>query len=110
MADMESTLDLERFGVPISNKENKKLEAVVKEKEKEILNRQNNVDLYRDRIEAITGHLKNVKQELGHTLVRKLWNIFVECYNNELLASLYCLAQKIMLKSVVHLDCHTCVL
>jgi len=76
MADIGNTLDLdlERFGVPVSNKENKKLEALVKEKEKELSSCQINVDLHRERVEAIAGHLKNVKQELGHTLVRKIQN------------------------------------
>ena len=72
MNDIESTLDLERFGVPVSNKENKQLEAAVKEREKQISDGQIKVDLHKERIEAITEHLKNVKQELHHTLVRTM--------------------------------------
>ncbi len=70
MADLE-TFDLERFGVPVSNKENKQLEAAVKEKEKHITSCQIKVDLHKERIDAVTEHLKNVKQEFNHTLVRK---------------------------------------
>ena len=63
-------VDLERLGLPIANEENKRLEVAVEQKEKEIGRLQVQIDEHKDRIQAITDHLRNVRQELQHTQVR----------------------------------------
>ena len=64
--DVES-LDM---GLPIANAENKKLEAEVQRKEKEITSLQHQAEQLGDRVQAMSDHLKNVRQELQHTQVR----------------------------------------
>lgn len=68
--NMDGEIDLERLGLPVTNKENKKLEVEVQEKEKEIALHLIKVEEHEERIQAITEHSKNVKQELQHTQVR----------------------------------------
>ena len=63
-------IDLESLGLPIANDENKKLEADVQRKEKEISRLLLQIEEHSDRIQAISDHLKNVRQELQQTQVR----------------------------------------
>ena len=70
--DQESEVDLEQLGLPISNTENKLLEAELQQKEKEATTYQIKIDEHKNRIQAITDHLKNVKKELQHTQVYEL--------------------------------------
>ena len=65
----DSDIDLDIPGLQASNKENEQLEAEVQEKQKYIGNYQIKLDQHQERIQAITDHLKNVKQELQHTQV-----------------------------------------
>lgn len=67
--NLEGGIDLENLGLPISNPENKQLEAQVRSKEKQITELQRKADEHKDRIQAITDHLKNVRQELQQTQV-----------------------------------------
>lgn len=67
--EVTSGMDLESLGLPIANDENKKLEADVQRKEKEISRLQLQIDEHSDRIQAISDHLKNVRQELQQTQV-----------------------------------------
>lgn len=67
--EVASGIDLESLGLPIANDENKKLEADVQRKEKEISRLQLQIDEHSDRIQAISDHLKNVRQELQQTQV-----------------------------------------
>lgn len=67
--DFESGLDFGQLGLPISNTENKLLEAELQRKQKELSAHQIKISGHQDRIQAISGHLKNVKQELQHTQV-----------------------------------------
>jgi len=67
--EVASGVDLESLGLPIANDENKKLEADVQRKEKEISRLQLQIDEHSDRIQAISDHLKNVRQELQQTQV-----------------------------------------
>lgn len=67
---LEGDVDLENLGLPISNAENKNLEAQVQKKEKEISVLQRKADEHKDRIQAISDHLKNVRQELHQTQVQ----------------------------------------
>lgn len=62
-------VDLESLGLPIANEENKKLEAEVQRKEREITSLQLQIEEHRDRIQAISDHLRNVRQEVQHTQV-----------------------------------------
>ena len=64
--DLEGELGL---GLPIANEENKRLEAEVQRKEREIAALQLQIDESKDRVQAISDHLKNVRQELQHTQV-----------------------------------------
>ena len=69
-AELEGALfDMGGMGLPVANKENKKLEAEVQRKEREIAALQLQVDVHKDRTQAIRDHLKNVRQELQHTQV-----------------------------------------
>ncbi len=68
--DLGGELDLERLGLPIANEENKKLEAAVQQKEREISRLQQQVQDHKERAQALTDHLRNVRQELQHTQVR----------------------------------------
>ena len=64
-----SGIDLDRLGLPVANTENKLLEAEVQGKEKEINSLQLNIDEHKDRVQAISDHLRNVRQELQQTQV-----------------------------------------
>ena len=64
-----SGIDLDRLGLPVANTENKVLEAEVQRKEKEINGLQLHIDEHKDRTQAISDHLKNVRQELQQTQV-----------------------------------------
>ncbi|KAM9279337.1 LOW QUALITY PROTEIN: coiled-coil domain-containing protein 39 [Morus bassanus] len=55
------------FAVPVANAENKALEDELQEMQKEKVNLQNELTGFEERIEAMTSHLKNVRQELGFT-------------------------------------------
>lgn len=66
---MDEDIDLENLGLHISNAENKNLEAKVQKREKEISSLQRKADDHQDRIQAISDHLKNVRQELQQTQV-----------------------------------------
>ena len=68
--EREGTIDLERLGLPVANAENKKLETEVQAKEKEIAALQLQIEEHSERAQAISDHLKNVRQELQHTQVR----------------------------------------
>ncbi len=67
--DLGRELDLEQLGLPVSNTENKWLEAEVQKKQKDLSANEERVDQHKERIQAISDHLKNVKQELHHTQV-----------------------------------------
>ncbi|XP_067219303.1 coiled-coil domain-containing protein 39 [Chanodichthys erythropterus] len=54
------------FVLPVANAENKALEEELKRKQKEQLNLENKLNKYKDVINALTEHLKNLKQELSH--------------------------------------------
>ncbi len=69
LESLEGGIDLENLGLPISNTENKQLETQVQQKEKQITLLQRKADEHKDRIQAITDHLKNVRQELQQTQV-----------------------------------------
>ncbi|KPP64539.1 hypothetical protein Z043_117108 [Scleropages formosus] len=60
----------EGFAMPVANAENKALEDELQRKQKEKSNVENKIYTYRDRIQAMGEHLKNVRQELSHTQVR----------------------------------------
>ncbi|XP_067309269.1 coiled-coil domain-containing protein 39 [Pseudorasbora parva] len=55
------------FALPVANAENKALEEELQRKQKEQLNLENKLNKYKDVINALTEHLKNLKQELSHT-------------------------------------------
>eukprot|EP00062_Callorhinchus_milii_P021610 gi/632978509/ref/XP_007905952.1/ PREDICTED: coiled-coil domain-containing protein 39 [Callorhinchus milii] len=55
------------FAIPVANTENKDLEANVQKMEKEKIHLHNKLAEFKDRIHALTQHLKNVKQELNYT-------------------------------------------
>lgn len=55
--------------LPISNERNKQLEGEVRRRERDISALQLQIDEHRDRVQALRDHLKNVRQELGHTQV-----------------------------------------
>lgn len=58
LESLEGGIDLENLGLPISNTENKQLETQVQQKEKQITLLQRKADEHKDRIQAITDHLK----------------------------------------------------
>ena len=68
--DLEGEIDLEQLGLPISNTENKLLEAEVQRKQKELAAHQFRIAQHKERIQAVGDHLKNVKQEVQHTQVQ----------------------------------------
>ena len=70
--DLDSGIDLEQLGLPISNTENKILEAEIQKKQTEISTHDVRILENKDRIQAITEHLKNVNQEVQHTQVRNI--------------------------------------
>ncbi|NXO72786.1 CCD39 protein, partial [Phainopepla nitens] len=53
------------FAVPVANAENKALEAELQKMQKEKENLQNELSNFEERIEAMTSHLKNVRQEIN---------------------------------------------
>ncbi|KAL4608156.1 coiled-coil domain-containing protein 39 [Arapaima gigas] len=55
------------FAMPVANAENKALENELQKKQREKANLENKICTYRDRIQAMAEHLKNVRQELSHT-------------------------------------------
>ncbi|XP_035391911.1 coiled-coil domain-containing protein 39 isoform X1 [Electrophorus electricus] len=55
------------FAIPVANAENKAVEDEIKRKQKEKSEVENKLSNCKDRINAMTEHLKNVRQELGHT-------------------------------------------
>lgn len=62
-------IDLDQLGLPVANTENKQLEAQVQRKERDISSLQLQIDENKDRVQAISDHLKNVRQELQQTQV-----------------------------------------
>ncbi|XP_021365244.1 coiled-coil domain-containing protein 39-like [Mizuhopecten yessoensis] len=57
----------EGLSMPVANADNKKLEDQVQQKQRKIVSNKNNVEEIEDRLHAMSEHLKNVRQELGHT-------------------------------------------
>ncbi|XP_041946253.1 coiled-coil domain-containing protein 39 [Alosa sapidissima] len=57
----------EGFAIPVANAENKALEDELQRKQRDKTILENKLAEYKDRINAMTEHLKNVKQELSHT-------------------------------------------
>ncbi|XP_051985098.1 coiled-coil domain-containing protein 39 [Xyrauchen texanus] len=57
----------EGFAIPVANAENKALEEELQRKQKEQLNIENKLNKYKDIINALTEHLKNLRQEVSHT-------------------------------------------
>ncbi|XP_030631762.1 coiled-coil domain-containing protein 39 [Chanos chanos] len=57
----------DRFAIPVANAENKALLDEIQRKLKERSSIENKSAEHKDRINAMTEHLKNVRQELGHT-------------------------------------------
>ncbi|XP_063075553.1 coiled-coil domain-containing protein 39 [Engraulis encrasicolus] len=57
----------EGLAIPVANAENKALEDELQRKQKEKAALENKLAEYKDRINAMTEHLKNVKQELSQT-------------------------------------------
>ncbi|NXI63675.1 CCD39 protein, partial [Anseranas semipalmata] len=55
------------YAVPMANAENKALEDELQKMQKEKVNLQNQLTDFEERIEAMTSHLKNVKQEFSFT-------------------------------------------
>ncbi|XP_032862335.2 coiled-coil domain-containing protein 39 isoform X4 [Tyto alba] len=55
------------YAVPVANAENKALEDELQKMQKEKLNLQNELAGFEERIEAMTSHLKNVRQEFTFT-------------------------------------------
>lgn len=74
--DLNGEIDIEQLGLPISNTENKLLEAEVQRRQKEVSVHQTKIDQHADRTHAIGEHLKNVKQELQHTQVSTYSSFF----------------------------------
>lgn len=54
------------FAIPVANAENKALEEQIRKKQKDILNLDNKLNKHKDVINALTEHLKNLKQEVSH--------------------------------------------
>ncbi|XP_029472241.1 coiled-coil domain-containing protein 39 [Rhinatrema bivittatum] len=55
------------FAIPVANVENKALEVELKHKQTEKTDLQNQMNDFVDRIQAMTEHMKNVRQELSYT-------------------------------------------
>ncbi|RXN35356.1 coiled-coil domain-containing 39 [Labeo rohita] len=55
------------FAIPVANAENRALEEELQKKQKEQLNLENKVNKNKDVINALTEHLKNLRQEVSHT-------------------------------------------
>ncbi|XP_069829905.1 coiled-coil domain-containing protein 39 isoform X1 [Dendropsophus ebraccatus] len=57
----------EGFAIPVANAENKALEDELQRKQKEKMNLTNMIKEMEDRIQAMSDHLRNVRQELNYT-------------------------------------------
>lgn len=68
---MTSQIDIEHLSLPISNEANKQLEEEVYERQKEISSLKQFISDHNDRINVLTDHLKNVKQEFTLTQVTR---------------------------------------
>ncbi|KAK4820375.1 hypothetical protein QYF61_025451 [Mycteria americana] len=55
------------YAVPVANAENKALEDELQRMQKEKVNLQNELTDFEERIEAMTSHLKNIRQEFSFT-------------------------------------------
>ncbi|KAF4116807.1 hypothetical protein G5714_001360 [Onychostoma macrolepis] len=55
------------FAIPVADAENKALEKELQKKQKEQLNLENKINKNKDVINALTEHLKNLRQEVSHT-------------------------------------------
>ncbi|XP_071764118.2 coiled-coil domain-containing protein 39 [Centroberyx gerrardi] len=55
------------LAIPVANAENKALENEIHEKEKKKMQLENKLEEYKDNIQALSEHFKNVAQELSHT-------------------------------------------
>ncbi|XP_016309264.1 coiled-coil domain-containing protein 39-like [Sinocyclocheilus anshuiensis] len=55
------------FAIPVANAENKALEEGLQKKQKEQLNLEDKINKNKDVINALTEHLKNLRQEVSHT-------------------------------------------
>ncbi|XP_056148597.1 coiled-coil domain-containing protein 39 [Lampris incognitus] len=55
------------FSVPVANAENKALENEVRLKEKELMLLEDKLEDRKDRIQALSQHMRNLTQELSHT-------------------------------------------
>uniref|UniRef100_A0A8C1KXH9 Coiled-coil domain-containing protein 39 n=1 Tax=Cyprinus carpio TaxID=7962 RepID=A0A8C1KXH9_CYPCA len=55
------------FAIPVADAENKALEEELQKKQKEQLNLENKINNNKDVINALTEHLKNLRQEVSHT-------------------------------------------
>ncbi|KAI2667294.1 Coiled-coil domain-containing protein 39 [Labeo rohita] len=55
------------FAIPVANAENRALEEELQKKQKEQLNLENKLNKNKDVINALTEHLKNLRQEVSHT-------------------------------------------
>jgi len=53
----------EGIAMPVANVENKQLEAKLEQKQKDIVRYREEVDNYSERIQSMSDHLKNVRQE-----------------------------------------------
>uniref|UniRef100_A0A8C9FYN3 Coiled-coil domain-containing protein 39 n=1 Tax=Pavo cristatus TaxID=9049 RepID=A0A8C9FYN3_PAVCR len=57
------------YAVPVANAENRALEEDLQKMEKEKVNLQNQLTDFEERMEAMTSHLKNVRQEFSFSQV-----------------------------------------
>ncbi|KAI1882832.1 hypothetical protein AGOR_G00238970 [Albula goreensis] len=55
------------FAIPVANAENKALQEEIQRKQRENAVLENKVSEHKDKIQALSDHLKNVRQELNHT-------------------------------------------
>uniref|UniRef100_A0A672NS84 Coiled-coil domain-containing protein 39 n=1 Tax=Sinocyclocheilus grahami TaxID=75366 RepID=A0A672NS84_SINGR len=55
------------FAIPVANAENKALEEGLQKKQKEQFNLGDKINKNKDVINALTEHLKNLRQEVSHT-------------------------------------------
>uniref|UniRef100_A0A8C2D040 Coiled-coil domain-containing protein 39 n=1 Tax=Cyprinus carpio TaxID=7962 RepID=A0A8C2D040_CYPCA len=55
------------FAIPVANEENKALEEELQKNQKEQLNLENKINKNKDVINALTEHLRNLRQEVSHT-------------------------------------------
>ena len=73
MATDVMDIDLDGMVLPVANEQNKALEIDVQRKQKLISEFDNQVAEYNERVDAIREHTKNVRQELHHTQVHKMY-------------------------------------